>query len=966
MNLLVVIADGWGHTHGGINVFNREMCKGFSRFLNGQIRVLCVAPNISEDEIDTVKQNERIDLISVSDDEFRVPTIIVGRVQNFCNENGLSDLSITWLGHDTYSDYQAIECRNNCPGSRCAVIHHMAYNTYYPLVNLDTNKTEEKERNQRERLKAADIVFANGPLLKRSAQDLCGKERNVYEILPGVYEVENIRPDYIPNTFQVVTFGRVEPAEENKRNNSIIKQIFLAVSSWSQFTTKLRANEESTMKVYGKSCEGTDNEVFEIVKKHFKRLHAFTMIPYEKNHAKLLDDLANYSLCLVLSSKEGFGLTAIEAISAGVPIIVSKSSGFYQSLKERQLDGFVHAISVEASTDEPYYTEGDLERATKEIEEVYYDQENAKKKTIKLRNELINEGYTWENCARTILEKLGWLEEPNNHIDESATSDSEIIITSKDLSLAEKFIVGYDIESMLNFDKATINDAFNAAQQYYLAYITPFTNNQTKCDEQLFQNISAFDSSIRFLCAQEAYVGVCEYIIQNQYLDVIEAVEYGCDYYKSVPGIFWEEEYQLSSREEELIKEAEIHQKQLLEHTIPDDEINQYSLFALLKNGYSFSELYGKHYDIDSLARFGIKRETLLEYYSEEEVEKALKKAEELFDIIESPALGKYEKFGPIYLANKFEAKSVLEVFSVEEIYHAYNIFDILEVKPMVSAKALRKGQYLAEELAANGFSLRQLMAAGFETKDFKEMLRTKDSFEVKRIQELIADIIFDLEEEEHPEYFLCNCIEAELLKRLKEKGLSLSQIRNNLPFMLDSSPCIVKWLLMAQFTIEELEAEEIEWKDYFKMLPSEWIDNSEYENYQYDGVLPMELIKAGVGISQVETIYDTKDFLFQIEKAKELDVLTLRKQGFTARALADMGKTLEELLDDYSSESEEDVCEMALSWYDLKDLRKAGFTPGKLKKEYEKVLRTYGLQGDTSIWARYGAVLEFINKHGE
>ena len=445
MNLLVVIADGWGYTHGGINVFNREMCRGFLEYVNEKLRILCLAPEISEAEINIVKQNEKLDLISLSISEFENPKDIIKKVKQYCDLNCFDDLSVTWLGHDTYSDFQAIECKKLWQDSRCAIIHHMSYSTYYPLVNMDAEKTQEKENNQRTRLRAADLVFANGPLLKRSAQDLRGSEENVFEILPGVYQVKNVKQTFTPDTFYVVTFGRVEPAQGTKRNNSIIKQVFLAAASWSKFTNTLRTNQESVMTIYGKSGDGVDNEVMDIVKKHFKDVHSFTMVPYENDHAKLLEKLADYSLCLVLSSKEGFGLTAIEAISAGVPIIVSRSSGFYQSLHERGLDGYVHSIRVEASLDEPYYSEDDLESATKEIEEVYCSQGNAKKKTIKLREELIKAGYTWENCAKTILEKLGWLDET------SAYEAPRVLITNKEVektfSLAEKIILGKDIEA---------------------------------------------------------------------------------------------------------------------------------------------------------------------------------------------------------------------------------------------------------------------------------------------------------------------------------------------------------------------------------------------------------------------------------------------------------------------------------------------------------------------------------------
>lgn len=72
---------------------------------------------------------------------------------------------------------------------------------------------------------------------------------------------------------------------------------------------------------------------------------------YEKNREILLDDLAEFSVCLVLSLREGFGMTALEAVSAGVPLVVSKKSGFYAMLCEKHLENYVHGVEIQGKTE---------------------------------------------------------------------------------------------------------------------------------------------------------------------------------------------------------------------------------------------------------------------------------------------------------------------------------------------------------------------------------------------------------------------------------------------------------------------------------------------------------------------------------------------------------------------------------------------------------------------------------------
>ena len=54
----------------------------------------------------------------------------------------------------------------------------------------------------------------------------------------------------------------------------------------------------------------------------------------------------------------------------------------------------------------------------------------------------------------------------------------------------------------------------------------------------------------------------------------------------------------------------------------------------------------------------------------------------------------------------------------------------------------------------------------------------------------------------------------------------------------------------------------------------------------------------------------------------------------------------------------------MAVSSYDLRELRKLGFAPGLMKLQYEKILKSYDIYADISI-GRYARILDFIEKHG-
>lgn len=394
----VFIIDDWGYSKGGINVFNKLLCEAMSRLAHS--KVVCVVQNVSADKERQTTENG-IEILYISK-ENNNEKIIAKKIKNIT----CKDSKIIFVGHDVQTGEMAIKCKKRFLNSKCIIIHHMAYAEYYPILNMDYEVSEAKENLQREILQQADMVFANGATLEKSAQDIVGDEVPVFRIYPGVSEVEPRKN--INNTFKVVTFGRIEQGKGLKKNNTIIKETYLALAAWADFTKKYCREEETTMKIYGKNGDdnSVDKEMEELLKQYSDKVYAVSIVPYMENRKQLLTKLSEFSLCLVLSLREGFGLTALEAVSAGVPLIVSKRSGFYKSLEELRLDNYVYGVDIQGKRDYPYYSDTDLENTSNAIYSVFRYQQDAKNKTIELRERLKNCGFTWKQCAKTIIEKV--------------------------------------------------------------------------------------------------------------------------------------------------------------------------------------------------------------------------------------------------------------------------------------------------------------------------------------------------------------------------------------------------------------------------------------------------------------------------------------------------------------------------------------------------------------------------------
>ena len=138
------------------------------------------------------------------------------------------------------------------------------------------------------------------------------------------------------------------------------------------------------------------------------KLIPITANSYISDEKELFDELASSSLCIMPSTYEGFGLTAYEAIAAGVPVIISKQTGlfkFLNSWKGKSINGLFKSIDIHGGIQDngKEYAENDLHALSECIREVFSDYTKHKKMALELRNILLSSGCTWNYATRTFV-----------------------------------------------------------------------------------------------------------------------------------------------------------------------------------------------------------------------------------------------------------------------------------------------------------------------------------------------------------------------------------------------------------------------------------------------------------------------------------------------------------------------------------------------------------------------------------
>ena len=110
---------------------------------------------------------------------------------------------------------------------------------------------------------------------------------------------------------------------------------------------------------------------------------------------------------MMLSIHEGFGLVGLEAISAEVPLILSKRTGLYLAIKEYAGDclKYLYAVDVAGQWESPYFKNEDIEQVKSCLVTIANDENGSKSKAQELRQKL-SLIWTWEKAANQVINGL--------------------------------------------------------------------------------------------------------------------------------------------------------------------------------------------------------------------------------------------------------------------------------------------------------------------------------------------------------------------------------------------------------------------------------------------------------------------------------------------------------------------------------------------------------------------------------
>ena len=373
---VVLLCDEWGSSKGGLSTFNKELASHLAK--RSDLEVSCFLPEVSLcDKNAAIKHNVTL-IKAESIPGNREPLV---NLQHWPTELPSPDVIIS---HSRKFGCAAYCIKREYPSCKWAHFVHV------DCEQMGKNKVGDnemsanniKDKDELSLCEKADVVVAVGPqLFDRYIRSLPSKRKKVKVFYPGLNnEFRNLPEKNVENEkFHIYIFGRCSSEDFELKGVDLIAD---AVG---------KLGEDYNLQVVGvpegeeKSIEQHILDITEL-----KKSQLFVQ-GYCKNREEMKEMMCEADLVVMPSRAEAFGLIGLEALSAGVPLLVSSASGFGMTLKE--LD-FGEICVVESD---------DPQEWAKRIKSLKGRKRSQRIKEMKQIRNQYEEKYKWEDqCSRLV------------------------------------------------------------------------------------------------------------------------------------------------------------------------------------------------------------------------------------------------------------------------------------------------------------------------------------------------------------------------------------------------------------------------------------------------------------------------------------------------------------------------------------------------------------------------------------
>ncbi|XP_044170560.1 NLR family CARD domain-containing protein 3-like [Acropora millepora] len=311
---VTILASEWGSSKGGLSTISRELAIQLAKFPNVEVTVFlpkCFDGNKAEalshgisivEAERLVGYHEELDWLSFPPENLQIDVVV---------------------GHGVKLGRQAQVIRKSHKCKWVQVVHTDPEKLgMYKCYENPISKGEQKHSAEVELCQMSDLVVAVGPKLTEAFRKYlrwCERDQNVSELTPGVFaDFASVKQALDERKDRsVLIFGRGDDKDFKLKGFDIAARSVTALPD--------------THLVFVGAPEGKHTDVTKHLLDSGISERRLTVRGFRDREA-LKREFCEADLVLMPSRTEGFGLTALEAMSAGLPVLVSKNSGFGEAL----------------------------------------------------------------------------------------------------------------------------------------------------------------------------------------------------------------------------------------------------------------------------------------------------------------------------------------------------------------------------------------------------------------------------------------------------------------------------------------------------------------------------------------------------------------------------------------------------------------------------------------------------------
>ena len=292
------------------------------------------------------------------------------------------------IGHGVHLGQVIASIKRNPNYSQCKFIQvvHSAPGGNRMFKNFSVGEKMQEKEIQLDKM--ADQVITIGPKLAKAYKDyLCQiqGEVDVFDLTPSIFS----------------EFLEVKQATEERRKFCIL--VIGSGDSCEDFNVKgydiaakaiAELKDESYKLKFVCPAGGKGNIVAEKLLHHGISRSQLIVRSFDDSREVLADLFCEVDLAIMPSRTEGFGITALEALSAGLPVLVSGNSGLGEALKQVLLG----SQSVVDSEDPKDWA--------REIKRVRQKKREVRLSESRFLREKYLEKYSWEEPCKSLVIKM--------------------------------------------------------------------------------------------------------------------------------------------------------------------------------------------------------------------------------------------------------------------------------------------------------------------------------------------------------------------------------------------------------------------------------------------------------------------------------------------------------------------------------------------------------------------------------